>query len=116
MKKLIYGFLVVILTNCASVSMTRINHAPYKADTCELDVFTSKQEIEKKYKTLCLLDVKSGSGAIHDRSVTGNIDQARVWGCRCGGDAIVLLQANQSSSDGWGSAQAKSLIEVIKYK
>ena len=85
---------------------------------CQLEVFGSEADITRPFVVLCVIESKTG-GTIFDRhSVDAAMDQLRPDACKCGADALLLIDmtkegALSSFSAGWGRGMVK--VKAIKW-
>ncbi len=113
--KIIIPLCLLLLGGCASIGVTQINPGDPKADSCDLGIFTSKEEVGQQYKIACLIDSRTGSTAFHIRNAAAAIKQSRPYACRCGADALLIIGADTEglTFSRWG--QGKAILQAIRY-
>ncbi len=65
--------------------------APPKAFPCDLELYTSADEVRRPYEKLCVIDAR-GESLFDDRSDASGraLEQARRDACGCGAEAIII--------------------------
>jgi len=122
MKKLIlkqyaYLLLLIFVSACSSVGVTKMNHYQAKSENCELDIYSSENEVKKEYTVACLIDAQTGSSLFHDRTAAGAINEAKPKACECGADAIIVVATDREGGNYWRSTSVgKATIKAVKYK
>src|SRR3989338_5908689 len=97
-----------LLTSCASVGVSRIKEYPSKGQNCQLDVYTDKSEISKPFEVISLIDSRTGTTLLHDRTASSAIEEAKPYACDCGADAV-LIETTDTEGIGfnsWGQGKA----------
>ncbi len=114
-KYIILTAFLLALSSCASVGVTKLNPAEPKEKNCALEIFSSESEIKKPFEVLCLLDSGTATNAFADKTVAGAIQLAKPEACKCGADAILILNGNTEgmSLTGWGRGTA--LLKAIRF-
>ena len=86
-----------------------------KPINCELDIYSSKNEIQHKFKTICLIDSRTGTTAFHSKTAAAAVNQAKPYACKCGADAILIemLDTEGVTMTTWG--KGKAVLKGIKY-
>lgn len=107
---------ILSAVGCSHVGVTPMKEAVAKPENCKIEVYTDAKEIKRDYDVVCMLDSRTGSTLLHDRSVAGAIAQAKPEACKCGGDGMIV---GQSTVEGMGLAswgEGTAMIKVIKFK
>jgi hypothetical protein len=84
--------LAVAAGSCTSSSQkTVLLSAPAKPYPCDLELFTSAEEVKKPFEKLCVIDAK-GASRFDDRSDAAGraLERARQDACACGADALII--------------------------
>jgi hypothetical protein len=97
----ILAFAALTLNGCSGVAATVLKQAPAKPLDCKFDVYVSDSEVPKKFETLCLIEAHTGQGWIHDKTISGAIDEARPRVCECGADAAIIVDGSSKQSSDW---------------
>jgi hypothetical protein len=108
---------VLLLSGCTTVGVTRMkaNIAPKHQD-CQLDIYSSQNEIEKPYEVVCLVQAQTGTSLFHDTTGPGAVRYARPYACQCGADAM-LIMGMRIDGDGWFIPKTgQATIKAIRYK
>ncbi len=106
---------LALVAGCSSVGITRVKAAPARSANCNLEVFTSEQEVKRPFEVLCLIDSRTGTTAFHDKTAAAAIEHAKPQACGCGADAI-LISALDTEGPGWGTwGQGKAILKAIRF-
>ena len=99
---------VLSAAGCASVGVTRMRQAAAKPEGCPLEVFGAEGKVKRPFEVVCMLDSKTGSTLLDDRSAAAAIEKAKPEACRCGGDAIIVWARRERAAPTWaGGARAR---------
>lgn len=114
-KSFILTACLIALSSCASVGVTKIKPAEPKDKKCSIAVFTSESEVKRPFEVVCLLDSGTATNLFADKTVSGAINLAKPEACRCGADAILLVNGDTEgvSMTGWG--RGKALLKAIRF-
>lgn len=100
---------------CASTGVTRLRTAPSKPDNCNLDIYTSENEVKREHEVLCMIDATSGRTLGDDRTVRGALANARPEACRCGADAMVVMSSSTTTASAAGWGEGTVVVRAIRY-
>ena len=106
--------IVVFLVGCASVGVTKMKTVPPKPDNCNLDKYSSREDVKRSFEVVCMLDAKTGESLLDDKTVAGAIRLAQADACRCGGDGIIVESARREPV-GWTWGAGSAVLTVIQY-
>jgi hypothetical protein len=109
-------FLLFLAASCTSVGVTRVKSAPSRASNCDLQVFTSEQEVTRPFEVVCLIDSQTGGTIFHDRTAAAAVEHARPYACRCGADGILISGIGREGpgmGSGWGHGTA--VVKAIRF-
>src|SRR5688572_28008672 len=85
----------LICCSCASVFTKVVQYYPPKPADCDLDVYTTAEEIEKDYEVICILESQTGTSLFDDKSYQYAIERAKPKACKCGADAIFITSVQK---------------------
>ena len=105
----------ILLSGCASTGVTPIKMAPPRHKNCTLDVYTSPLEVRREYEVLCLIDSTSGRTLGNDRTVRGAIAEAKPYACRCGADAVIIMDATTTTATPMAYGEGTVVLRAIRY-
>ena len=100
----------LVSVSCGHVGVTRLGSSsasPPKAPGCKLDVYVNESDVKRTFEPVCLIDATRGTG----NSLEGAIDWTRDDACRCGADAVVVL----NGSAGGAFHRAEAQVKAIRY-
>ncbi len=80
----------LFFVSCASVGVNVMKFYPPKSKNCQLDVYTTENDIERQYEHICLLYSKTGSTLFSIKIFENAIERAKPKACQCGADAIIV--------------------------
>lgn len=109
----IFGSLMFVA--CASTGVTRLRAAPPKPNNCNLDIYTSQNEVKREHEVLCMIDATSGRTLGDDRTVRGALANARPEACRCGADAMVVMSSSTTTANAAGWGEGTVVVRGIRY-
>ena len=105
----------LLLVACASAGVTRLRAAPPKPEGCNLDIYSSQDEVKREHEVLCVIDATSGRTLGDDRTVRGAIKQAGPEACRCGADAMVIMNSSTTTANAAGWGEGTVVVRAIRY-
>jgi hypothetical protein len=100
---------------CASVGVTEIKPGRSKPLGCQLDVWTSVEEIPRPHVVACLIDSKTGSSAFDDKTAAGAIKLARPAACECGADALLIANTARTGVSAYSWGEGMATVKAIRY-
>jgi hypothetical protein len=89
------------ILGCAGTDVTQLKPGVAKAHDCDLPIFAAESEVPQKFETVCVVEARTGTGWIHDRSAAAAIKKARPKLCECGADAAIIVEATSMQGSDW---------------
>jgi hypothetical protein len=109
--------IIVGLFGCATSGSMRLGaSAPPKPPGCPLDIYSSEAEVRRPFEMLCLLDAKTGTHLLADRSIEAAVVQVRAEACKCGADAIVVTGVEKEGVTLWSWGHGRASAKGIRYR
>lgn len=84
---------IVTILGCQSATLYQLKPAIAKPENCHIELYASETEVPGKFETLCIVEAKTGTGMIQDRSANAAINEARPKLCECGAEAAIVIEA-----------------------
>jgi hypothetical protein len=108
-------FLVVVMSACGSVGVTKLKASLPRPSDCDLQIYSSAAEVGRQFEVVCLIDSLTPSNAFADRTAAGAINRAKPFACECGANGMIVESLNTQSTTafGWGSGTA--ILKAIRY-
>lgn len=116
MQKIIALSAIILLSGCASVGSTQLKPSEPKAPNCQLDIYSSKEEIKRPYESVCVIDSRTGTSAFDDKSAAGAIRLSKPKACQCGADAILIEQMDTEGMTFMTWGKGKAIVRGIRYR
>jgi hypothetical protein len=92
----------LIVSGCATVTVTPLREAPARSSNCPLEVFASVTKVLRPYEEVCLIEAERREG----ETLREVIARVSPDACRCGGNAVF--------PDGH-AGEASVLLRVLHY-
>jgi hypothetical protein len=109
--------LALTATGCATTGVVQTGQTTAaKPANCALEVYASRADIKRPYRSVCIVSSESGRTLFNDRSDAGRLQAAKEQACACGADAIVIRDMSRSATQlGVGYSQSRISVEAISY-
>lgn len=106
------ALVVLLLTNCVSVTSIPLNSAKYYSPTENVTVFEDESDIDKPYEKIAIITAETGDGwLVGDSEMMSKlITKAQ----KLGADAIIFKE--QARSSGYYSDVKTFRVTAIKFK
>jgi len=105
-----------LLSSCATVTVQTIKEYPKKSQDCELQVFTTVEEIEKPYEEICILYSQTGSSLFSNKTFEQAIELTKPKACHCGADAILITYTEKVGMGLFSWGEGKAVVTGIRYQ
>lgn len=93
--------MILVLSGCAGSTSTILKQATAKPLDCKFDIYASESEVQRKFETLCLVEAHTGQGLIHNKTISGAIEEARPKLCECGAEAAIIVDGSSKQASDW---------------
>ena len=106
--------LILILTGCATTSVTKLKSYKPKSENCKIEFFSQKPN--RDFEEIALLHARGGQSIFEGKSVNSLLPDLKKKACTAGGDAIIITNSKEGGFNIKGpSDRAIVSATVIKF-
>jgi hypothetical protein len=107
--------LLATATLSCSVKVSQLSASETEKDKdCPLDVYHDTNNINRKYKVICVIDSKTSYSLYQSHTGAEAIKMAGFRACKYGADGMIVLSSGRTKFNFWGT-RGIAKVKAIKY-